>query len=168
MLLRFDQRAAKLLRQLPQRYAYTGAELLVLTLLAVQLARLTWAVLTPVEPLGEWRPATSAPAAPSEAAVLRDFDAFFRTTADTGPVAITSLNLTLLGTRVDTVSGRGSAIIDSNGVQASFLVGEEVMPGVRLEAVDFDNVTISRSGAREKLYLDQSAAASAPAAEPAR
>lgn len=165
MLLRFDQRAAKLLRQLPQRYAYTGAELLVLTLLAFQLARLSWAVLTPVEPLGDWRPATGTPAAPAEAAVMRDFDAFFRTTADTGPVAITSLNLNLLGTRVDTVSGRGSAIIDSNGVQASFLVGEEVMPGVRLEAVDFDNVTITRSGAREKLYLDQSA--SAPAATPA-
>jgi general secretion pathway protein C len=84
-------------------------------------------------------------------------------------VAITSLNLSLLGTRVDTVSGRGSAIIDSNGVQASFLVGEEVMPGVRLDAVDFDNVTISRSGAREKLYLDQSTSAPTTSpAEPAR
>lgn len=163
MLLRFDTRATKLLRQLPQRYAYTGVELALLTLLAFQLARLTWAVLTPVGPLGDWRPAAAPVAPPTEAAVLRDFDAFYRTAADAGPVAVTSLNLTLLGTRVDTVSGRGSAIIDSNGMQASFLIGEEVMPGVRLAAVDFDNVTLERSGVREKLYLDQSApAASMP------
>lgn len=158
MLLQFDQRARRLLRQLPRRYAYTGAELLLLTFLALQLARLVWAGLTPVEPLGDWRPSTGAAAAPAEAAVLRDFDPFFRTSTDGGPVSVTSLNLSLLGTRVDTVSGRGSAIIDAGGVQTSFLVGEAVMPGVTLEAVDFDNVTISRGGAREKLYLDQSAA----------
>jgi general secretion pathway protein C len=157
MLLQFDQRARRLLRQLPRRYAYTGAELLLLTFLALQLARLTWALLTPVEPLGDWR-TPSAVAAPAESAVLRDFDPFFRTASDGGPVMVTSLNLNLLGTRVDTVSGRGSAIIDAGGVQASFLVGEAVMPGVTLEAVDFDNVTISRGGTREKLYLDQSAA----------
>lgn len=162
MLLRFDQRARGLLNRLPQRYAYTGAELLLLTLLALQLARLSWAVLTPVEPLGDWRPSAAVAAAPTEAPELRDFDAFFRTSADTGPVAVTALNLTLLGTRVDQVSGRGSAIVDANGVQASFLVGEEVMPGVRLAAVDFDNVTIERGGAREKLYLDQSAPAATP------
>lgn len=163
MLLRFDQRVRGLLRQLPRRYAYTGAELLLLTFLALQLARLAWAILTPVEPLGEWRAASATTGAPTEAEVLRDFDPFFRTAADAGPVAVTSLNLTLLGTRVDTVSGRGSAIIDAGGSQASFMVGEQVMPGVTLEAVDFDNVTIARGGAREKLYLDQSAApASAP------
>lgn len=162
MLLRFDQNTVRRLRQLPQRYAYTGAELALLTLLAFQLAKLSWTVLTPVEPLGDWRPATAPVAAPTEAPVLRDFDAFFRTAADTGPVAVTSLNLTLLGTRVDTVSGRGSAIIDSNGVQSSFFVGEEVMPGVRLAAVDFDNVTLERGGTREKLYLDQSAPAGGP------
>jgi general secretion pathway protein C len=163
MLLRFDQRARRLLHSLPHRYAYTGVELLLLTLLAVQLARLLWAAATPVEPLGEWRAANAGARTPIEAPVLRDFDPFFRTSADTGPVAVTSLNLKLLGTRVDTVSGRGSAIVDAGGVQASFLVGEEVMPGVRLEAVDFDNVTINRGGAREKLYLDQSASpASAP------
>lgn len=159
MLLRFDRRAIGLLRQLPRRYAYSGLEVALLTLLALQLARLVWAVLTPVAPLGDWRPAATVAAAPTEAPVMRDFDAFFRSSADSGPVAVTSLALTLLGTRVDTVSGRGSAIIDSNGVQSSFLVGEEVMPGVRLAAVDFDNVTVDRSGTREKLYLDQSAPA---------
>lgn len=167
MLLQFDQRARRLLRQLPRRYAYTGAELLLLTFLALQLARLVWAGLTPVEPLGDWRPSTGASAAPAEAAVLRDFDPFFRTSTDGGPVSVTSLNLSLLGTRVDTVSGRGSAIIDAGGVQTSFLVGEAVMPGVTLEAVDFDNVTISRGGAREKLYLDQSAAPGAAPITPA-
>ena len=106
----------------------------------------------------------AAAGAPAEAPVLRDFDPFFRTATDGGPITVTSLNLSLLGTRVDTVSGRGSAIIDAGGVQTSFLVGEAVMPGVTLEAVDFDNVTIARGGVREKLYLDQSAA---PGAAPA-
>jgi general secretion pathway protein C len=168
MLLRLDGRARRLLQRLPQRYVYTGLELLLLTLLAFQLARLVWAAATPVEPLGDWTRPRAAASAPTEAAVLRDFDPFFRTTADTGPVAVTSLNLTLLGTRVDTVSGRGSAIIDSGGVQSSFLVGEEVLPGVTLAAVDFDNVTIERGGAREKIYLDQSPAPAASTTAPAQ
>ncbi len=156
MLLRFDEQARRLLKRLPHRYAYTGAELLLLAFVALLLARLVWTVVTPVEPLGNWR-APAPTAAPAEAPVLREFDPFFRTASDSGPVAVTSLNLNLLGTRVDTVSGRGSAILDVGGTQQSFLVGEEVMPGVKLQTVDFDSVTIARGDTREKLYLDQSA-----------
>ncbi|MFC3710945.1 type II secretion system protein N [Sphingoaurantiacus capsulatus] len=165
MLLRFDERARRLLKELPHRYAYTGAELLLLTFVALQLARLVWTVATPVEPLGNWR-APAPTAAPAEAPVLREFDPFFRTASDSGPVAVTSLNLSLLGTRVDTVSGRGSAILDVGGTQQSFLVNEEVMPGVKLQAVDFDSVTIARGDTREKLYLDQSAVPSTPPVTP--
>ena len=43
-----------------------------------------------------------------------------------------------------------------DGTQTSVAVGEEVMPGVRLNAVRFDGVTILRGGAREQLFLDQS------------
>lgn len=157
MLLRSDTRIRRLLHRWPRRYAYTGLELVLLTFLAFQLARLVWAIVTPVDPVGDWtKPAAGPGPALAESPILRDFDPFFRTSANAGPVAVTSLNVTLLGTRVDTVSGRGSAIIDSGGVQSSFLVGEEVMPGVRLAAVDFDNVTLERGGTREKVYLDQS------------
>jgi len=161
MLLRLDARARRLLQRLPSRYVYTGAELLLLTFLAFQLARLAWAAVTPVEPLGDWTRPRGAPA-PAESPILREFDPFFRTAADAGPVTVTSLDLVLLGTRVDTVSGRGSAIVEVGGVQASFLVGEEVIPGARLVGVDFDSVTIERGGAREKLYLDQSGAVPTP------
>jgi general secretion pathway protein C len=44
-------------------------------------------------------------------------------------------------------------------------VGEEIMPGVRLAAVEFESVTLDRGGAREQLYIDQSGSA-ADAAPP--
>jgi general secretion pathway protein C len=70
---------------------------------------------------------------------------------------VTSLNLKLFGVREDRASGRGSAIIGiGDGQQRSFLVGDEVMPGVTLTAVGFDSVTVSRGGAPEQLFLDQS------------
>src|SRR3546814_4797376 len=37
-----------------------------------------------------------------------------------------------------------------NGVQNSFAVGEEIMPGVVLKAVAFDHITIDRGGARSE------------------
>ena len=68
-------------------------------------------------------------------------------TAAAGPTVVTSLNLKLYGVREDRATGRGSAIIAlPDGRQMSFAVGEEVMPGVTLTAVGFDNVTISRNG----------------------
>jgi general secretion pathway protein C len=42
------------------------------------------------------------------------------------------------------------------GQQRSFLLGEEIMPGVTVTAVGFDSVTVSRGGAPEQLFLDQS------------
>ena len=70
---------------------------------------------------------------------------------------VTSLNLKLYGVREDRATGRGSAIIAlPDGRQLSFAVGEEIMPGVTLTAVGFDNVTISRGGTAEQIFLDQS------------
>ena len=158
MLLRLDSGARRLLRLLPREYAYTGAELALLTLVAFQLARLVWAVATPVDPLGAWRPTQPPAPAAAPSDILSTFDPFSRTTAPAGPAAVSSLALVLLGTRVDTVSGRGSAIVQTpDGVQVSFAVGEEIIPGVRLTAVNFDGVTISRGGSPETLFLDQSA-----------
>jgi general secretion pathway protein C len=85
---------------------------------------------------------------------------------------VTSLQLTLFGTRIDDATGLNSAIIAGpDGVQNSVGLGQEIVPGVRLKAVAFDHVTIDRGGKAEELYIDQSsaaavAAASAPAAAP--
>lgn len=134
----------------------TLAELALVALLASQVARLVWTVAVPAGPVGAWSPPQMAPAV-ADSGLLGSFDPFFRQAADDEAATVSSLALTLLGTRVDTVSGRGSAIIATpDGTQASFLVGETIMPGVRLRSVEFDGVTIDRGGASERLMLDQS------------
>lgn len=160
MRLKFDARARAILKRLPVVNVYSVLELLLLAGLAVQCARLVWTVLTPVSPLGDWRPAGPAiPSAP--AAVLRGFDPFFRISGvQTGPAVVTSLQLKLFGTRIDEATGRGSAIIAGpDGVQQSIAVGEEIIPGVVLKEVAFDHVAIERGGVREDLFLDQSGGA---------
>lgn len=137
-------------------------EILVLSVLAWGCARLIWTVVTPAGRFGP--PAAMAIAPAPAAADLARFDPFFRA-APAAVSAVSTLPLTLLGTRVDRVSGRGSAIIAlPDGQQSSYLVGEAVLPGVVLAAVGFDAVTLDRGGAREQLFLDQSAPAPAPAA----
>ncbi|MDB5712208.1 MAG: type secretory protein PulC [Sphingomonas bacterium] len=156
MRLVLDARARAWLRRFPRTNIYSLAEILLLALLAVQCARLVWLVVTPTGPLGDWRPATPGFAG-SPSAMLRDFDPFFRLTGgDDKPGVVTSLQLTLFGTRVDEAMGGGSAIIAGpDNVQKSVAVGQEIMPGVKLKAVAFDHVTIDRGGASEELYLPQ-------------
>lgn len=168
MRLRLDARGRRLLARLPVVNVYSAAELLLLAGLAVQAARLVWTVVTPVSPLGDWRPQPVAEVA-APVAFINGFDPFFRLGAASGPAVVTSLQLTLFGTRVDEAMGRGSAILAGpDGVQRSIAVGEEIQPGVVLKAVAFDHVTIDRGGAAEDLFLDQSAGAvAAPAGVPA-
>lgn len=167
MRLVLDPRARALLRRLPRVTVYSAAELALIALLAVQCARLVWAVVTPVAPLGDWRPAgVSVPGAPGD--VLRGFDPFFRLSGgDAQPSTVTSLQLTLFGTRIDGAMGGGSAIIAGpDGVQKSIAVGQEVAPGATLKAVAFDHVTIDRGGATEELFIAQGDAGSAPPPAP--
>ncbi len=131
----------------------------------MQAARLIWVLLAPIGPVGNWT-AASAQAPRADGAVLAAFDPFFRLTA-AGPVVVTSLNLKLTGVTEDRATGRGSAIIQlPDGRQLSFAVGEEILPGVTLAAVAFDNVTINRGGTQEQLFLDQSQPAPVVGADP--
>ena len=149
------RRGGRLIERLPRLTVYSAAELILLVLIAVQAARLIWTLAAPIGPVGDWR-STSAQAPRSDGAVLAAFDPFFRLSAG-GPVVVTSLNLKLTGVREDRATGRGAAIIQlPDGRQLSFNVGEEIMPGVTLQAVGFDNVTINRGGAQEQIFLDQS------------
>ncbi|APX65458.1 type II secretion system protein N [Sphingomonas sp. gentR] len=167
MRLRLDARGRRWLRRLPVVNVYSVAELALMAVLAVQGARLLWVIATPVSPLGEWRPLAPAIAG-SPAAILEGFDPFFRLQGQqAAPAAVTTLQLTLFGTRLDEASGRGSAILAGpDGVQRSVSVGEEIQPGVTLKAVAFDHITIDRGGATEDLYLDQSDAPPAAAGAP--
>lgn len=169
MRLEIDARARRLIARLPQRTIYGAVEIALITLLAVQGARLVWAVVTPVGPLGSWRTSASLPIGAS-VEMLRSFDPFFRLEAATPGAAttgtVTSLALTLYGTRLDAASGRGSAIIATpDGVQNSFSVGAEIMPGVTLKSVAFDHITLTRGGIDEDLFIDQSGGA-APVTAP--
>src|SRR3546814_5093412 len=76
------------------------------------------------------------------------------------------LGLTLYGVNINDATGGGSAIIAAvDGEQASYAVGDEIAPGVRLAGVGFDQVTLDRGGAQESLFLDQSG--DLPGASPA-
>ncbi len=158
MRLSPSPRLRALLRRMPALNLYSAGELLLLAILAIQCARLFWAIVTPVGPLGDWRVAQPG-AGGAPAAILRGFDPFFRVSgAQGGSNAVTSLQLTLFGTRTDSATGLSSAIIAGpDGVQNSVGLGEEIVPGVRLKAVAFDHVTIDRGGKAEELYIDQSA-----------
>jgi general secretion pathway protein C len=158
MRLVLDARARALLLRLPRTNVYTAVELVLLAALAVQCARLFWVLVTPVGALGAWQPVQPGFSG-SPTAVLQGFDPFFRLSggADNKTVVVTSLQLTLFGTRVNEAMGGGSAIIAGpDGVQQSVAVGDEITPGVTLKAVAFDHVTIDRGGAAEDLFLDQS------------
>lgn len=155
----------RLSERLQRLTVFTLAELILLVLIAVQAARLIWTLTAPIGPVGDWR-AASAQTPRGDGTVLAAFDPFFRLSAG-GPVVVTSLNLKLTGVREDRSTGRGSAIIQlPDGRQLSFMVGEEVMPGVTLAAVGFDFVTISRGGAQEQIFLDQSQPAPVAGADP--
>jgi len=168
MRLVLDARARALLRRLPRTNVYSTLELLLLAALAVQCARLFWVLATPVGPLGPWQPVQPGFAG-SPTAMLQGFDPFFRLSGGEGrPAVVTSLQLTLFGTRMNDATGGGSAIIAGpDGVQTSFAVGDEISPGVKLKAVAFDHVTIDRGGVAEDLFLDQSGAVTPVAPIPA-
>lgn len=130
-------------------------------LIAFLGAALVWALVAPVSPLGAWKPAgVRTMSATARAALFASVDPFNRTQPVAGGQAeagaVTSLALTLYATR-STPGGGGTAIIaGGDGVQQVYRTGAEVQPGVTLAAVAFDHVELSRNGARELLYLDQS------------
>jgi general secretion pathway protein C len=136
------------------------AERGLIVLLALQLVRLVWTVAAPVGSFGPWEGRQAQiMSSGARQALFASFDPFFRTGTpqQAGGGVVTSLALTLYGVRLNEGSGLGSAIIASpDGVQNSFAVGDEILPGVVLKAVAFDHVTIDRGGAEEQVFIDQS------------
>lgn len=167
MAVALNPRAERLLARMPRLTVYSAGELLLLVLVAVQAARLFWAVLTPLGPVGEYRALNTAIPLQQSVGTLATFDPFFRQTpgAAAAPVTVTALDIRLFGTLEDRATGRGSAIIGTpDGRQTSYRVGEEIIPGVVLSAVAFDHITVTRGGTPEQLFLDQSTAPAAPGA----
>lgn len=150
--------ARRSVRTLP----YDVTEAVLIVALATAAVALFWTLVKPIGPVGRWQAVGSSVAA-ADPGILTRFDPFFRS-APTGATAVTSLPLKLFGVRLDQAMGRGSAIIATEeGVQNSFAVGDEIVPGVTLKSVAFDSVTIERGGASEQLFLDQSVGGPDPA-----
>lgn len=124
-------------------------------------AALLWAVVTPVSPLGAWQPRGVRMMSPTaRAALFASVDPFNRgataVAQNDSAGAVTSLALTLFATRAAPGGGGTAIIAGGDGLQQVYRVGTEVQPGVTLAAVAFDHVELSRNGAKELLYLDQS------------
>lgn len=150
--------------------AYLEKALLVV--LALLIVRLAWAIVVPVGSFGPWEGRQAQLlSASTRQALFASFDPFFRADAPQQPGGgvVTSLALTVYGIRLNEGSGLGAAIVATpDGVQNSYAVGDEIMPGVVLKAVAFDHIVIDRGGAEEQLFLDQSTPApeAAPAGPP--
>ena len=135
---------------------YFWLKAVLLALVAIQAARLFWVVVVPVGSFGEWQAAPPRLLSPgAQAAVLAQVDPFFRAGAMLpSAAAAPAVDLQLFGTRMSQGRLPGSAILGSaDGEQRSYLVGEEVAPGVKLAAVRFDHVELERGGSRQTLYM---------------
>lgn len=99
-------------------------EKLLLGVLALQCARLVWAVLTPVGSFGPWEGRQAQfPSVAARQALFSSFDPFYRAGPQqaAGGGVVTSLALTVYGIRLNEGSGLGSAIVAGpDGVQNSF------------------------------------------------
>jgi general secretion pathway protein C len=145
-------------RQLLPRDVYFWLKAVLLALAAIQLARLVWALTTPLGPVGRWLPPAPAALPPAaQLALLSTFDPFAAASVATSAAAAPApaSGLTLFGTRMSMGSAPGSAIIaGADGIQTSYLVGEEVAPGLRLVGVGFDFVLLGGSGTEQRLAME--------------
>lgn len=74
--------------------------------------------------------------------------------AGTGGETASTLGLILRGTVADGDPKAGFAVIaGADGIERSFRIGQEVVPGVRLAGVYADRIALSRGGAEEVLRL---------------
>jgi len=142
-----------------------GVEATLALLLIVQLGRLAWIAVEPVEV--PTAPATRPPAKPVDYSVFQRFDAFFRTGAQSNPTEDSGGGqMRLFGLRSDGAGG-GSAIIGlADGRQLSVAVGETIEPGLVLQSVGPDHVVLARGTSLSRLIFSDLPAGAAPPPPP--
>lgn len=142
-------------------------EIALVAVLAVQVGRLGWIVFAPAE--GASPAAAARTAGAPDYSIFQRFDAFFRTGAQSSyaeATAAESSQMRLYGVRAG-VAGGGSAIIGlADGRQVSVGVGEEVEPGLTLQSVAADHVTLSRGGSVTRLIFSETPVGAAPPPPP--
>jgi general secretion pathway protein C len=133
-----------------------AAEAALALILIVQLGRLVWIA---VEPVDIPTAAIQRPEAkPVDYSVFQRFDAFFRTGAQSSLAEETASGggqIRLFGLRSDGAGG-GSAIIGlADGRQLSVAVGESIEPGLVLHSVGSDHVVVARGGSLSRLVFSE-------------
>lgn len=142
------------------RAALVGVQVALVAVLALQGARLVWRIVEPRGSIGVTQARSPRVAPAVDLAILGRFDPFFRISSAPQGGAAPSDDFKLFGVRADGRGG-GSAIVGtSDGRQGSYLVGEEIAPGVVLRAVAVDHAFLSRGGGR--IRLDFAAPSSVP------
>ncbi len=138
------------------RQLRTALELALVAALLVQSGRLVWTLVEPRPAVASVSVAVSA--APVDLSVFQRFDAFFRTGSHSsldGEVASGSSQMRLFGVRAGGTDG-GSAIIGfADGRQVSVGLGEEIEPGLILQSVGMDYVTMARGAAIIRLVFTE-------------
>lgn len=132
--------------------AFLALELVVLLVLAVQIARFVWIVAAPPPPIATRATPVQRAVDPK---ILASFDAFGSAGASSrvgGAAGVEGFRL--FGVRQ--TDGGGAAIIAGpDGVQKSYAVGESIADGVTLASVAADHVELSRAGARMTLSFPE-------------
>ncbi len=131
-------------------------EIVLAALLLVQAGRLIWIVADPAAP--SMAPLVQAPIKPADPGIFQRFDAFFRTGGQSSLADVTNADtaqMRLYGVRSGG-AGEGSAIIGlADGRQVSVGVGEEVEPGLVLQGVGPDYVTLARGMSVSRLVFSE-------------
>lgn len=154
------------------RYLPPLVTLLLVIVLARQVAILLW-TLVPTPASAAWTPAPGFvdPAPPRTALNVDALAAAhvfgqYQATASTASLANapdTQLNFTLLGILAGTRDKESRALIaKDNAEEGAYSIGDDVAPGVTLQAIFLDRVILSRNGQLETLRLDKDAPSNAP------
>jgi general secretion pathway protein C len=153
---------------LTHRLTVAAVNVAVLALVAYSLAQWTWRLAKPSDTV---RP-VSAPSAPVEFDIktVQVANLFGMATAtpsaglgNGAQIPRTSLNLVLSGVVMRGASSYALVSADG-GPETPFGIGQSILPGVVLEAVQADRIIILRGGAREAVILKELAQALPPGA----
>lgn len=139
-----------------RRWLFVGLQWLLVALALWYVAGIVWQILTPATPAA----APAFASAPQEQALrLAAQHVFGETGAGGSAGAAVAANSNIVVRGVIAAQGRrkGVAIVSVNGQPlATVAEGEEIQPGVRLEHVLSNQISINRQGVRESIFLSSS------------
>jgi len=151
---RFIPSAGRIQAVLTHRAVPVAAAVAALLWLCWALAQGTWRILQPGSPM-----VARSNTETVDLGALTRAQLFGPVTASRGAeeasLAPTNLNLTLTGVAVRPTGGCALVIVQGQP-ESAFCTGEELTPGVRLDAVERDRIVILRNGAREAVSLKDS------------